>query len=165
MPDESSEPTGAQPPPDGAGSPGGSAPEGEAGPAEQPAQEPQGLSPADLEAVLKAAGFDAETAPVAGTDEAVGEISAPPPGAGSIDMLKDVALNVRVELGRTEMLLEDVLRLGTGAVLTLDKLAGDTVDVLVNGQLVARGEVMVLDDNFCVRITEIVSPTETAEGT
>ena len=131
-------------------------------PGEEPeaAPGPQGLSTEDLDAVLRAAGVDAKLA-VAGEDLAVTDI--PPvaaPGAGSIEMLNDVALDVRIELGRTEMLLEDVLRLGAGSVLALDKLAGDPVDVLVNGQLVAHGEVMVLDDNFCVRITEIISPAE-----
>jgi flagellar motor switch protein FliN/FliY len=75
-----------------------------------------------------------------------------------IDMLSDVNLNVKIELGRTRMLVEDVLRLGEGSVVELDKLAGDPVDVYVNDRHVARGEVLVLNDNFCVRINEIVSP-------
>jgi flagellar motor switch protein FliN/FliY len=79
---------------------------------------------------------------------------------GAIEMLKDVDLNVKIELGRTRMLVEDVLRLAEGSVVELDKLAGDPVDVLVNDQLVARGEVLVLNDNFCVRINEIVTTTE-----
>jgi len=74
-----------------------------------------------------------------------------------IDLLSDVNLNVRIELGRTKMLLEDVLRLGEGSVVELDKLAGDPVDVYVNDRPVARGEVLVLNDNFCVRINEIIS--------
>jgi flagellar motor switch protein FliN len=79
---------------------------------------------------------------------------------GPIDMLKDVDLSVKIELGRTRMLIEDVLRLAEGSVVELDKLAGDPVDVFVNEQLVARGEVLVLNDNFCVRINEIVTATE-----
>ncbi len=79
---------------------------------------------------------------------------------GAIEMLKDVDLNVKIELGRTRMLVEDVLRLAEGSVVELDKLAGDPVDVLVNDQLVARGEVLVLNDNFCVRINEIVTTLE-----
>ena len=79
---------------------------------------------------------------------------------GAIDLLKDVDLNVKIELGRTRMLIEDVLRLAEGSVVELDKLAGDPVDVYVNDQLVARGEVLVLNDNFCVRINEIVTATE-----
>lgn len=80
--------------------------------------------------------------------------------AAGIDMLGDVELNVTVELGRTEMLVEDVLKLGDGSVVELDKLAGDPVDVFVNGRLVARGEVLVLNDNFCIRVSEIVAGAE-----
>ncbi len=74
-----------------------------------------------------------------------------------IDLLSDVSLTVRIELGRSRMLVEDVLRLDSGAVVELDKLAGDPVDVYVNNRYVARGEVLVLNDNFCVRINEILS--------
>jgi len=73
-----------------------------------------------------------------------------------IDLLSDVNLNVTIELGRTRMVIEDVLKLAAGAVIELDKLAGDPVDVFVNERLVAKGEVLVLNDNFCVRINEIV---------
>ncbi len=75
----------------------------------------------------------------------------------SIDMLRDVELNVKIELGRARMLVEDVLKLSEGSVVELDKLAGDPVDVFVNERLVARGEVLVLNDNFCVRVNEIVA--------
>jgi flagellar motor switch protein FliN/FliY len=81
-------------------------------------------------------------------------------GGGAIELLKDVDLNVKIELGRTKMLIEDVLRLGEGSVVELDKLAGDPVDVFVNDQLVARGEVLVLNDNFCVRINEIITSSD-----
>ncbi len=77
----------------------------------------------------------------------------------AIDLLGDVNLHVTIELGRTRMLVEDVLRLGEGAVVELDKLAGDPVDVHVNGRLVARGEVLVLNDAFCVRVNEILDAT------
>jgi flagellar motor switch protein FliN/FliY len=76
---------------------------------------------------------------------------------GGLDLLSDVNLNVKIELGRTRMYLEDVLRLGEGSVVELDKLAGDPVDVYVNERHVARGEVLILNDNFCVRINEIVN--------
>ncbi len=80
------------------------------------------------------------------------------PGAATgLEMLGDVDLHVMVELGRTEMLVEDVLKLNSGSVVELDKLAGDPVDVYVNQRLVARGEVLVLNDNFCIRISEIVA--------
>ncbi|MFQ5494235.1 MAG: flagellar motor switch protein FliN [Phycisphaerae bacterium] len=74
-----------------------------------------------------------------------------------VSMLHDVNLRVRIELGRTRMLVEDVLKLDEGSVVELDKLAGDPVDVLVNDRLIARGEVLVLNDNFCVRISEVLS--------
>ncbi len=72
--------------------------------------------------------------------------------------LQDVELDLRIELGRTELLIEEVLKLREGSVVPLDKLAGDPVDILVNGRLVARGEVLVLNDNFCVRVAEILTP-------
>jgi flagellar motor switch protein FliN/FliY len=78
-------------------------------------------------------------------------------GETSIDLLRDVMLNVKIELGRSRMYIEDILKLGEGSVVELDKLAGDPVDVFVNDRLVARGEVLVLNDNFCVRIGEIVA--------
>ena len=77
-----------------------------------------------------------------------------------IQLLGDVDLNVAIELGRTEMAVEDVLKLGVGSVVELDKLAGDPVEVYANDRLVARGEVLVVDDNFCIRITEIVDDLE-----
>ncbi len=99
----------------------------------------------------------AEAAPVRLPDFASG-------GSGqsmtSLDLLSDVELHVTVELGRTQMLVEDVLKLGEGSVVELDKLAGDPVDVYVNNRLIARGEVLVLNDNFCIRISEIVADLE-----
>lgn len=83
-------------------------------------------------------------------------------GSEAIDLLADVNLNVKIELGRTRMLVEDVLRLGEGSVVELDKLAGDPVDIYVNDRPVARGEVLVLNDNFCVRINEILTEHEGA---
>ena len=77
--------------------------------------------------------------------------------AHRVSMLNDVNLAVKIELGRTRMLVEDVLALGEGSVVELDKLAGDPVDVYVNDRLVARGEVLVLNDNFCVRISDVLS--------
>ncbi len=78
----------------------------------------------------------------------------PPVG---LDLLSDVSLNVKIELGRTRMFVEDVLRLSAGAVVELDKLAGDPVDIYVNDRRVARGEVLVVNDNFCVRVSEIIA--------
>jgi flagellar motor switch protein FliN/FliY len=75
----------------------------------------------------------------------------------TLDLIRDVELDVKIELGRTQMYLEDVLKLRKGAVVPLDKLAGDPVDIYVNGRLIARGEVLVLNENFCVRVAELVA--------
>jgi len=77
--------------------------------------------------------------------------------AHGIELLMDVALEVSVELGRSHMPIGDILALRTGSVIELDKLAGEPVDVSVNGTLIARGEVVVVDEKFGVRITEVVS--------
>ena len=79
-------------------------------------------------------------------------------------LLADVNLDVKIELGRTRLLVDDVLKLTEGAVVELDKLAGDPVDIYVNDRHIARGEVLVLNDNFCVRINEIVEPDSRAAG-
>jgi flagellar motor switch protein FliN len=77
--------------------------------------------------------------------------------AASLELLRDVQLDLKIELGRTHMQLEEVLQLKKGAVVTLDKLAGDPVDIFVNGRLIARGEVLVLNDSFCVRVAELIA--------
>ena len=83
---------------------------------------------------------------------------------GNIGLILDVPLQVTVELGRTKKLIREILELSPGSVLELDKLAGEPVDVLVNGKLLAKGEVVVIDENFGVRITDIVSPIERASS-
>ena len=77
---------------------------------------------------------------------------------GELSNLTDAEIDLQIELGRTELLIEEVQKLREGSVVPLDKLAGDPVDVVVNGRLIARGEVLVLNDNFCVRIAEILAP-------
>ena len=79
-----------------------------------------------------------------------------PPEKCSLDLLSDVDLDLKIELGRTHMQVEEVLKLRRGSVVTLDKLAGDPVDIYVNGRMVARGEVLVLNDNFCVRVAQLI---------
>jgi flagellar motor switch protein FliN/FliY len=78
--------------------------------------------------------------------------------AVGMGLLDDVTLRVKVELGRTQIYIEDVLRLNANSVVELDKAAGDPVDIYVNERHVARGEVLVLNENFCVRISEIIQP-------
>lgn len=86
-----------------------------------------------------------------------------PRSPDNMPMLMDVVLQVTVELGRTRMTLRQVLELQKGSVVELDRLAGDFVDIFVNDRMIARGEVVVVDDKFGVRITELVS-IKTDEG-
>lgn len=78
----------------------------------------------------------------------------------SIELLLDVRLPITVELGRTEIEVKEILGFGPGSIVELDKLANEPVDLLVNGVLVARGEVVVIEDNFGIRLTALVSPEE-----
>jgi len=78
----------------------------------------------------------------------------------NIDLLLDVQMVLTVELGRTKKYVKDILSLGEGSIIELDKLAGEPVDLLVNGKLIAKGEVVVIDENFGVRVTDIVGPAE-----
>ena len=80
--------------------------------------------------------------------------------AANISLIQDVPLQVTVELGRTKKSIKEILEFSTGSIIELDRLAGEPVDIHVNGQLTAKGEVVVIDENFGVRITEIVSPME-----
>ena len=77
-----------------------------------------------------------------------------------LDMLLDLPLDVSVELGRTRMSIQELLALAPGSVIELDKVAGEPLDILINDRLVARGEAVVVNDKFGVRITDIVSPQE-----
>lgn len=77
-------------------------------------------------------------------------------GGNSIDLLKDIPLKVIVELGQTVLKIKDIMELGVGSIVELDKLSGDPVDILVNGRLIAKGEVVVIDEDFGVRITDLV---------
>ena len=79
---------------------------------------------------------------------------------GNIGLLMDVFMEMTVELGRTRKLIKEILTMGEGTIIELDKLAGEPVDILVNHKLIAKGEVVVIDENFGVRVTEIVSPQE-----
>lgn len=87
--------------------------------------------------------------------------SVPPiEGPSNLNLLLDVPLALSVELGSTKMRIREILELGIGSVIELDRLAGELVDILVNGKLIAKGEVVVIDENFGVKITDIVSPFE-----
>jgi flagellar motor switch protein FliN/FliY len=88
---------------------------------------------------------------------------ATPQEAGNISLIMDVYMEMTVELGRTRKLIKEILGMGEGTIIELDKLAGEPVDILVNHKLIAKGEVVVIDENFGVRVTEIVSPQERME--
>jgi len=77
-----------------------------------------------------------------------------------MDFLLDIPLEISVELGRARMLIKDLLQLGQGSVVELEKIAGEPMEILVNDKLVARGEVVVVNEKFGVRLTDIISPTE-----
>ncbi len=81
----------------------------------------------------------------------------------NLSLILDIPLKVTVELGRTRMVVSELLNLGQGSVIELSKLAGEPMEVLVNGKLVARGEAVVVNEKFGVRLTDIISPTERVE--
>jgi flagellar motor switch protein FliN/FliY len=81
----------------------------------------------------------------------------------NIGFILDIPLQLSVEIGRTRMIINDLLQLGQGSVVELDKLAGEPFDVLVNSKLIARGEVVVVNEKFGIRLTDIISPTERIE--
>lgn len=142
------------------------------------------LSQADLDALMAAATEDSSEDESAFGDLGVEEEEAPAPAraAGMIDLpsfdlpptadfsmeegasglgrVRDIPLEVTVELGRTRLLIRDIMDLAPGSIIELDKIAGEPVDLFANGMLVARGEVIVIDDNFGVRVTEIITAVD-----
>ena len=116
----------------------------------------------DIDELMRALGADpgkaAAPAPVqAAPPPPVPPPAEPPPRSESgLDFLSDVDVNVRIELGTARMHVQDVLKLGSGSVVPLESLVGDPVNVFVNDRLVARGEVLVVNENFAVRITEVI---------
>ena len=96
--------------------------------------------------------------------EDMGEEAASKGEIKSMDLILDIPLTVAVELGRSKMLINDLLQLGQGSVIELTKLVGEPLEVLVNQKLVARGEVVVVNEKFGVRLTDIVSPMERVQS-
>lgn len=85
-------------------------------------------------------------------------------GSGNFDLLLDIPLEITVEIGRTRLAIRDLLQLGAGSVVELAKLAGEPLDVLINGKAIARGEAVMVNDKFGVRLTDIASPSERLAG-
>jgi flagellar motor switch protein FliN/FliY len=83
--------------------------------------------------------------------------------SANLGFILDIPLEVSVELGRTQMLVNDLLKLGQGSVIELSKLAGETLEIMANQKLVARGEVVVINEKYGIRVTEIISPMERVE--
>ena len=124
----------------------------------------------DMNQALAAAGSQAESMGAGGG-------SAPGPGAGgagdagrmggmggqSLDFILDIPLTVTVELGRSRMAIREILQLSQGSVVELSKFAGEPLEVLVNEKLIARGEVVVVNEKFGIRLTDIISPVERIE--
>ncbi|MBF0556766.1 MAG: flagellar motor switch protein FliN [Nitrospirae bacterium] len=81
-------------------------------------------------------------------------------GTRDIKFLLDIPLMITVEIGRTKMLINDLLQLGQGSVIELDKLAGEAMEILVNNKVIAKGEVVVVNEKFGIRLTDVVSPTD-----
>lgn len=107
-----------------------------------------------------------ESANAAGTvpaGEDAGAHGLPKTKERNLELILDIPLRVTVELGRTKMLVSELLNLGQGSVIELSKLAGEPMEVLVNDKLVARGEAVVVNEKFGVRLTDIISPAERVE--
>lgn len=96
-------------------------------------------------------------------DPSAAKAASPDDERKNLDLLLDVPLSVTVELGRVRMPVRQLLALGAGAVIELGKLAGEPLDVLINGKPVARGEAVMVNERFGVRLTEVVSPNERVE--
>ena len=108
----------------------------------------------------------AQAKPQAATNPPQGarfEEAQPAPATGAprdMDFLLDIPLEVTVQLGKTRMFIKDLLQLGQGSVIELEKVAGEPMEILVNNKLIARGEVVVVNEKFGIRLTDIITPTE-----
>ena len=130
------------------------------------------LTADEIEALIAAEAGPAVPSPAAGALATTGPlieevafaelppVRAPIDERADIDLLLDVPLEITVELGQARRTIRELLELGQGSILHLTRHAGEPVDVLVNGQHIARGEVVVIDENFGIRVTEVVSPAE-----
>ncbi|MBL7716718.1 MAG: flagellar motor switch protein FliN [Bdellovibrionales bacterium] len=116
----------------------------------------------DLGGALAGGAMDAPAAPAAAAPAASGGRQAAPP-VQSLDFILDIPLKVTVELGRAKMAIREVLQLAQGSVIELSKFAGEPLEVLVNDKLIARGEVVVVNEKFGIRLTDIISPVERIE--
>lgn len=111
----------------------------------------------DIDAMLDEAGGDAaKPAPM----EELKSSSLPAEGAPDLDVIMDIPVRISMEVGNTEISIRNLLQLNQGSVIELDRLAGEPLDVLVNGTLIAHGEVVVVNEKFGIRMTDVISPSE-----
>ncbi|ARN75420.1 flagellar motor switch protein FliN [Oceanicoccus sagamiensis] len=111
----------------------------------------------DIDAVLAEANVDVQPAPM---DEFAATPATAVEGAPDLDVIMDIPVNISMEVGNTEISIRNLLQLNQGSVIELDRLAGEPLDVLVNGTLIAHGEVVVVNEKFGIRMTDVISPSE-----
>ena len=100
------------------------------------------------------------SAETAGFDNLENDANANADGEVNLDVILDVPVEISMEIGRTKINIRNLLKLNQGSVIELDRLAGEAMDVLINGTLIAHGEVVVVNDKFGIRLTDVISPTE-----
>lgn len=125
--------------------------------ASEPADEKQGAA-APTQSKPEAEEIDTKT-----QDADDAQRTSPTPPKNGMAFILDIPLEITVELGRTRMVINELLKLGQGSVIELSKLAGETLDILANQRLIARGEVVVVDEKYGIRLTEVISPIERVE--
>lgn len=128
---------------------------------EENIQESAKPQPEEIKELLNDEGMD--SAPISDENPSTTEASAPPKRDRGLEFLYDVPLQISVEVGRSKILLKDLLKMGEGYIIELDKLAGDPLDLYVNSRLIARGEAVMVGDKFGIRLTDVVSPTDRVE--
>lgn len=114
----------------------------------------------DIDAMLEKAGGDAGKAAKPAPMEELSPSSLPAEGAPDLDVIMDIPVKISMEVGNTEISIRNLLQLNQGSVIELDRLAGEPLDVLVNGTLIAHGEVVVVNEKFGIRMTDVISPSE-----
>ena len=110
----------------------------------------------DIDAMLEQANADVKPAPMAELSSTAAAVE----GAPDLDVIMDIPIKIAMEVGNTEISIRNLLQLNQGSVIELDRLAGEPLDVLVNGTLIAHGEVVVVNEKFGIRMTDVISPSE-----
>ncbi|WP_049629920.1 flagellar motor switch protein FliN [Cellvibrio sp. pealriver] len=111
-------------------------------------------------AMAEQADADEAMANTVSFDELKSEVSSRPAGSPDLDVILDIPVSISMEVGRTSITIRNLLQLNQGSVIELDRLAGEPLDVLVNGTLIAHGEVVVVNEKFGIRMTDVISPAE-----